>query len=157
MKEVERRPPDHLLIDAHVGVDVVDAERRKFPRPGDGITDVDEVGHDPDAVFAPGADRLGYDGIVGIGEDADDCGTGLRRHLYLDGPGIGDLHVRDDLMVGEALAERPHGLHPLAFDQGRSGLNPVRTTTNRLIRDLYRTIELEEIERHLESRRCHAV
>ncbi|KUK63235.1 MAG: hypothetical protein XD82_0444 [Methanoculleus marisnigri] len=60
-------------------------------------------------------------------------------------------------MPGETFPERPHSLHPLALDQGSPDLNPVRTTTDRLICDLYRTIELEEIERHLESRRCHTV
>ncbi|OQC66608.1 MAG: hypothetical protein BWX50_01416 [Euryarchaeota archaeon ADurb.Bin009] len=156
-EEVKRRPPYHLLVDADVGVDVIDAERRNLPRPGDGVVDVDEVGHDPDAVLPGRPDRLGDDGVVRIGKDADDAGAGLCRHLHLDSPGIGDLHVRDDLAAGEALPERPHGPHALALDQGGPGLYPVRTATNRFIRDLYRTIELEEIERHLENRCCHTV
>jgi len=84
------------------------------------------------------------------------------RHLILPPspprwPGVGNLHVSDDLVPGETFPERPHGLHPLALDQGGPGLNPVRATTDRFICDLYRALDLEEIERHLENRCCHTV
>ncbi len=50
-EEVERRSPDHLLVDADVGVDIIDTECLKLAGSGSRILNVDEISHDPDTIL----------------------------------------------------------------------------------------------------------
>ena len=131
----DRGPADHLLVDPDVAVQDVHAELREPPRPRDRVRDADQVGHDPDAVEPGRPDRLLDHGVVGVGEHADDRRAGLGGHLDLERARVRDLHVRDDLAVGEPFGERPDRGHPLALDQRRPRLEPVGAARNRLLRD----------------------
>ena len=151
----DRGPADHLLVDPDVAVQDVHAELGEPPGPRNRVRDADQVGHDPDAVEPGGPDRLLDHGVVGVGEDADDRRAGLRGHLDLERARVRDLHVRDDLAVGEAFGERPDRGHPLALDQRCSRLEPVGAARDRLLRDGERAGEFEQVERDLEDRRTH--
>jgi len=154
-EEIERRLPDHLLVDTYVGVDVIDAERLKFAGPGDGVLDVDEIAMIRTPYFR-----------ADLTASAMTVSSASPRIQTIPAPDFAAIStstapVSATFMSatiscpGNAFRSVRTACIPSLLTQGGPGLNPVRATTDRLFRDLYRTIDLEEIEGHLES--CVAI
>jgi hypothetical protein len=64
-------------------------------------------------------------------------------------PGVHRLHIRHDLLRRQGLLQLAHGVHPLALDEGGSGLYPVSTAVGRLQSYLDSPVQLQKIQGNL--------